>query len=210
MGAAASQAANGLVGLLGNSVTAPFKALFGANCDGICAGTWDIVCFIEHLCLSNLFRLFMVSILSFITMFFVYLLFQVGILPCICRNCFKISFALCKAYFNAMEEISCFLCYKLRNTKRVYRQRFGDLEEGFSSSYGDDSSSESQIIPAYRRRRSVRERRKDHMRRSLDLRRLSSNGRSRRYKNGGSSRHHVRVKTREVSVHLKGSRGHRR
>ncbi|XP_078182838.1 uncharacterized protein LOC144576349 [Carex rostrata] len=209
MGAAVSRAASGLGEVLGNSVTAPFKALFGANCDGICAGTWDIPCFIEHLCLSSLFKLFMVCILSFITMFFVYLLFQVGILQCVCRNCFKMSCVTCKAYFNAMEEISCFLWYKLRNTKRVYRHRFADLEEGFSSSYSDDSSSESRSTRVYRRRRSVRERRKDHMRRSLYLRRHSSSGK-RRYRSGGRSRHHVRVKTREVSVHVKGPSGHRR
>jgi hypothetical protein len=59
------------------------------------------------------------------------------------------------------------------------------------------------------RRRSIHERRKDYMRRSLYLRRLSSNGK-RRYRSGGRSCHHVRVKTREVSVHVKGPRGHRR
>jgi hypothetical protein len=83
-------------------------------------------------------------------MFFVYLLFQVGILQCVCRNCFKMSCVTCKAYFNAMEEISCFLWYKLRNTKRVYRHQFGDLEEGSSSSYADCSSSESRSIGVYR------------------------------------------------------------
>lgn len=85
-----------------------------------------------------------------VAMFFVYLLFQVGILQCVCRNCFKMSCVTCKAYFNAMEEISCFLWYKLRNTKRVYRHRFADLEEGFSSSYSDDSSSESRSTRVYR------------------------------------------------------------
>ncbi|KAK1295628.1 hypothetical protein QJS10_CPB15g00014 [Acorus calamus] len=83
-----------------------------------------------------------------------------------------------------------------------------DIENGFSSST-DDVSSESFDRPRYvrRRRRSIREQRKAQMRRSLYPMRLRSKG-SRRM--GGGSHHHVRLKTSEVSVHVKGSRRSRK
>ncbi|XP_064935081.1 uncharacterized protein LOC103994485 isoform X2 [Musa acuminata AAA Group] len=66
MGSVISKAANGVGTALGNAFVAPVKTIFGASCEGICSGTWDITCFIEHLCISNLLRLLMVSVLAYI------------------------------------------------------------------------------------------------------------------------------------------------
>ncbi|XP_072985737.1 uncharacterized protein [Typha latifolia] len=203
MGTVISKAAGGLGAAVGNAFAAPFKTIFGANCEGICSGTWDIICFIEHLCVSSLVRLFMVLVLTYITLLFVYLLFKVGIIQCIGRSLCKMTWAACSTYWAAMEEMTCFLWYKLRNTKRVYRRRFEDVEEELSSSYGeevDDDSSEDDhgSFRVIRRRRSVRERRRDRMRRSLYPKRMSS--RARRRESG--RHHHVRLKTREVSLHV--------
>lgn len=192
MGTVISKAANGIGVVAGNAFLVPIKAIFGKSCEGICSGTWDLICFLEHLCISSLVRLFMVAILTFIILLFFYLLFQVGIIQCIGRSLCKMTWAGCETYWTAFEEISCFLWHKLKNTKRVYRHRFEDMEEAFSSSDDYDSSEESVRIT--RRRRSLRDRRKDRIRRSLKRRRYAS-----------GSHHHVRLKTREVSVRVKGS-----
>lgn len=112
------------------------------------------------------------------------------------------AWTACETYWTALEEITCFLWHKLKNTKRVYRHRFEDIEEGYSSISDDDSFVENYgSIKVSRKRRSVRERRKDHLRRSLYPIRQSS--KLRRY--GSGSHHHVKLKTRELSVHVKGS-----
>lgn len=72
MGSAISKAANAIGALLGNAFIAPFKTIFGGSCEGICSGTWDITCFIEHLCISNLIKLLMVSGLCYISTFTLY------------------------------------------------------------------------------------------------------------------------------------------
>jgi hypothetical protein len=33
---------------------------------GVCSGIWDLPCFVEHLCVSSLARLFVVAILTYI------------------------------------------------------------------------------------------------------------------------------------------------
>ncbi|XP_008812677.1 uncharacterized protein LOC103723523 [Phoenix dactylifera] len=203
MGSVISTAANGIGSALGNAFIAPVRTVFGASCEGICSGTWDIVCFIEHLCISSLVKLFMVAVLTYIILLFIYLLFQVGIIQCIGRSLCKMTWAACETYWTALGEVSCFLWHKLKNTKRVYRRRFEGMEEGYSSSSDDDSFVENYgSIKVTRKRRSARERRNHRLRKSLYPIRQSSKLRS----YGSGSHHHVKLKTREVSVHVKGSR----
>uniref|UniRef100_A0A1D1XMM5 Protein HAPLESS 2 n=1 Tax=Anthurium amnicola TaxID=1678845 RepID=A0A1D1XMM5_9ARAE len=197
MGTVISKAANGVGAVLGNAFTAPIKTIFSISCEGVCSGTWDILCFIEHLCMSDIVKLLMVLVLTYITLLFFYLLFKVGIIQCIGRNLCKMSWAACQAYWSALEGISCFLWHKLKNTKRVYRRHLYDIEEGYSSSV-DGYSDEFGSSRVMRGRESVRERRKNRMRRSLYPKR--KRWKSRRY--GSSSHHHVRLKTNEVSLHL--------
>ncbi|KAF6141744.1 hypothetical protein GIB67_027922 [Kingdonia uniflora] len=209
MGAVIGKAANGVGVILGNTFIAPIKTVFGGSCEGVCAGTWDITCFIEHLCVSNLVKLLMVFGLSYITLMFFYLLFQLGVIQCIGRSLCKMGWAACETYFIALEDITCFLWHKLRNTKRVYRRRrFQDVEEGFSSSDEDSNSSENyERLSVTRRHRSVRERRKDRMRRSLYP---MTKGSRVQHRHGSHHGHDVRWKTSEVSVHLKGGSGRMR
>lgn len=124
--------------------------------------------------------LFPFTCLLISALMFMYLLFKVGIFQCIGRSLCKMGWAACETYWYALEDISCFLWHKLKNTKRVnHRKRFQDVEVGYSSSEESDSS-----LDNYRKRKSYGER---------------------RYDKGYSHRHrHVRLKTREVSVHVKG------
>lgn len=201
MGTVVSKAANGLGAVLGNAFVAPIKTIFGNSCEGVCSGTWDIICFVEHLCIPSLLKLLMVSILTYISLLFFYLLFKVGIIQCVGRSLCKMTWAACETYWTALIEISSFLWYKLKNTKRVHRRRFVDMEKGFSTSDDYDLDDYGSVRVA-RRRRSVRERRKDRIRRSLYPTGHSS---KRMHRSRSGSRHHVRLKTREVSVHVKGS-----
>ncbi|CAN6213898.1 unnamed protein product [Urochloa humidicola] len=196
MGSAISSAANGLGTLVGNAVSAPFKALFGASCEGVCSGTWDLPCFLEHLCVSSLVRLFVVAILTYIVLLFGYLLCKLGIVKCVAKNAFKMVWIPCSACCRTFCGACCLLCQKVRDTKRVYRGRRGrrgddvELGELSTSTYGTGASSSSSSDDDNRRggdtaRRSrsrgvsssassVRERRKDRIRQSLRLKRVSS------------------------------------
>lgn len=202
MGTVISKAANGIGAVLGNAFVAPIKTIFGASCEGVCSGTWDITCFIEHLCVSNLLKLLMVLCLTNITLLFLYLLFKVGLIQCIGRSLCKMAWAACETYWLSLEGISCFLWHKLKNTKRVYHRRFQDLEEGCSSRDDDRSSGSYVNLSIVGKGRSVRERRKDQMRRSLYPVRHASKGR-----HTAHSHHRARWKSSEVSVHVKGSSG---
>ncbi|KAM7276210.1 hypothetical protein ACFE04_018076 [Oxalis oulophora] len=180
MGTIISKAANGIGGVLGNAFVAPFKNIFGASCEEVCAGPWDLVCFIEHLCVSNLVKLLLMFALCFILLMFCYLLFKIGICQCIVKSICKMCWAGCMTYWYALEDITCCLWYKLKNTKRVNRRRrFKDIERGYSSS----TTSESEF--------------------STNLN-LSRKRKLTRESKGRHNRHHVKLKTREVSIRVKG------
>lgn len=67
MGTVVSKAADGIGGVLGDVFAAPFKSILGGSCEDICSGPWDVTCFIEHLCVSNLVKLLMILGLCFIS-----------------------------------------------------------------------------------------------------------------------------------------------
>ncbi|MCL7047668.1 hypothetical protein MKW94_011308 [Papaver nudicaule] len=85
----------------------------------VCSGTWDFTCFIEHLCVSNIVRLLMVLGLCYIS-------------KSLCKMCWL----TCQTYCYAIQDFTCCLWYKLKNTKRVNRRRrrFCEIEQGYSSS----------------------------------------------------------------------------
>ncbi|XP_047309259.1 uncharacterized protein LOC124912656 [Impatiens glandulifera] len=153
MGSSVSTASNTLGTFLGNAFTAPIKAAFGRSCEGICSGTWDIACFIENLCLSNLVKMVMVFALSFICFVIFYLIMKVGICQCITKGLCKMYWAACQTCWFVYEGMACFLWNKLTSVKRVRRRRrnrhFRDIEMGdssrsdefdHSSDYVDDQS----------------------------------------------------------------------
>ncbi|KAL5825728.1 hypothetical protein ACOSQ3_021791 [Xanthoceras sorbifolium] len=139
MGSVISKAASSFGGVLGNAFTAPFKTIFSAACADVCAGPWDVICFVEHLCVFDLIKLLMILGLCYIILLFCYLLFKVGICQCIGRSLCKMYWAACKTYWYAVEDITCFLWHKIKNTKRRNRRRIRDVESGYSSSNSDGS-----------------------------------------------------------------------
>ncbi|KAJ6739807.1 TRANSMEMBRANE PROTEIN [Salix purpurea] len=198
MGSVVSQAANGIGGVVGNAFAVPIKTLFGVSCEDVCSGPWDLICFIEHLCVSDLLKLLMIFALSYLTLMFFYLLFKVGICQCIGKSLCKICWAGCEAYWFALEDITCFLWHKLKNTKRVNRRRrFRDIEAGYTSSSESDSSEDYHHLG--RKNKSGMERRRTRSRSWRSLHPSSRFG-----SRNNHHRHHVRLKTREISVHVKG------
>lgn len=125
-------------------------------------------------------------------MMFLYLLFKLGICQCIARSLCKICCAGCEAYWFALEDMSCFLWHKLKNTKRVnrrrYRPRFQDIEAGCSSSSGSDYSDNYH----YRRLSDSRKRNREKKRHK-----------SQRY---CPHQHHVKLKTSRSCTRLSNSR----
>ncbi|CAN6210017.1 unnamed protein product [Urochloa humidicola] len=236
MGSAVSSAASGLGKLVGNAVAAPFRALFGASCEGVCSGTLDLPCFIEHLCFSSLARLLAILVVTYFLLLFGYLLCKLGIVKCVAKNACKMVWIPCSACCRALGGSCCLLWRKVRDTKRVYRgRRRDDVELGdlsITSTYDDtgDSSSSSSADSDDRRggvtagssrsrwkssSASVRERRKDRIRQSLRLKRVSSkveraakvsqqrSGRRHRHASGGPRR--MEVPSMSSSLHVHGS-----
>lgn len=181
MGASVSKAANDVGSVIGNALAAPLKSIFGRSCEDVCAGIWDVVCFIEHICVPDLIKFLLVCGLCYICLVFLYLLFKLGVCQCAVRSLWKICCSACETYCLTLDFICCFCWRKIRYTKRVYRGRHRhlrrqlsrDVELGYNS-----TSDEGKNV--------LRKRKNRH------------------YKN-------VRLKKGQVSVHLGGrSRGGRR
>ncbi|TKW31758.1 hypothetical protein SEVIR_2G127200v4 [Setaria viridis] len=211
MGSVVSSAANGVGTFVGNALGAPFRALFGASCEGVCSGTFDLPCFIEHLCFSSLARLVAVLAVTYVVLFFGYLLCKLGIVKCVAKNAFKMVWKPCSACCRALGGACCHLWRKVRDTKRVYRGRqrgrrrdveLGDLSTS-RSSYDTGSSSSSDdydgddrrggVTTAGRSRgksSSVREKRKERIRQSLRLKRVNSKVEHAARVSQGSGRRH--------------------
>ncbi|KAL6134831.1 hypothetical protein ACLB2K_067059 [Fragaria x ananassa] len=106
----------------------------------------------------------------------------------------------CETYWFALQDICCFLWYKLSNTKRVNRRRrrhlrhrqFQDIEEGYSSSGDNDLWDDYHNLNVSRKRKSLSRRRRDRVQRSVHP---SS-------RHGSRSHHHqhVRLKTRMLGL----------
>ncbi|XP_057453979.1 uncharacterized protein LOC130745638 [Lotus japonicus] len=168
MGSAISKGAHGLGNAIGNAFTTPFKNIFGASCEDVCSGSWDLICFIEHLCVSSLVKLLIILVLCYITLLFFYLFFKLGICQCIGRSLCKMCCAACEACCFAIGDITCYLWHKLINTKRVYRgrrrrQRFRDVELGYSSTDESDPSWNYRHDQVVRETKSLRKRGSDHL-----------------------------------------------
>ncbi|XP_031376617.1 uncharacterized protein LOC116192264 [Punica granatum] len=201
MGNLISQAANGIGDALGSAFSAPFKSVFGASCEEVCSGPWDVVCFIEHLCVANLAKFLLIVGLCYMILLFFFLLFKLGICQCIGRSLCKMCWAACVTYWYAVGDISCFLCHRLMSTKRVYRRRrrYRDLEVGYQSSTDEETnfSSHHRHSSASKKRKSLGE--------SAGVRSPAYPS-SRHGRHSSHSRRHHRMKLRrkQVSFRVKG------
>ncbi|CAM8901193.1 unnamed protein product [Rhodiola kirilowii] len=187
MGNAIGSAATSVGSALGNVIAAPFKSIFKGSCEGICSSTWDLICFIEHLCVNDLARLLMVLCLCYITLLLIYVLFKIGIFQCITKSLCKMCWAAFKGYWCALFHVARFLCYKIKNTKRVSRKHrnihhVSNLEKGHKSS----SSSDSDYAHTYRHQTINRKRKS--FQRELNVRQKRRN-----------SHRHIRLRKADVS-----------
>ncbi|VFQ72520.1 unnamed protein product [Cuscuta campestris] len=164
MGSVLSKAGDGI----GNAFAAPFKAVLQGSCDDVCAGVWDVSCFITHLCVSDLMKLFMILILCYITLLFFYMFFKLGICQCLGRTICGVYCSTCKAYWSAMGCLACFLWHKLTHVERVNRRhhrrhRFLDIESGDDSTFGGSFAANGGVSVSERCRQSRRCQRRLYM-----------------------------------------------
>ncbi|CAH9118412.1 unnamed protein product [Cuscuta epithymum] len=142
MGGVLSKAADGF----GNALAVPFKAMLEGSCEEVCSGVWDVSCFITHLCVSDLIKLFMILVLCYITLLFLYMFFKLGICQCVGKTICGMYCSACKVYWTSIGCLMCFFWHKLINVQRVdrrlhRRRRFVDVESGDNSLslYGESS-----------------------------------------------------------------------
>uniref|UniRef100_A0A0D3EM14 Uncharacterized protein n=1 Tax=Oryza barthii TaxID=65489 RepID=A0A0D3EM14_9ORYZ len=139
MGNAVGAAANGVAAFFGNTLFAPFRSLLDVSCDGVCAGTWDTFCFIDHLCALSLGKLILFLVLSYLMLL---VMWKLGG-KCVLKSACKTAMAACSCCCHAMAAAPCYLWRALRSTRRVRRGRRRrrdddeeEEEEGGSSSTG--------------------------------------------------------------------------
>ncbi|XP_016479600.1 uncharacterized protein LOC107800867 [Nicotiana tabacum] len=143
--------------ILGKLLGHPLDFLAGKACSSVCAPTWDFLCYIENFCISQLLKSAMVSILLYFAVLFLYLLYKLGICQCICHILCRSTWACFSTCFSVLDYCCTFLCFKLQQLLLTRRRHQKDIE-------GEGSFSSRKIDG---RRRSIREHRKEHMRKSL-------------------------------------------
>ncbi|EAZ11328.1 hypothetical protein OsJ_01192 [Oryza sativa Japonica Group] len=141
MGNAVGAAANGVAAFFGNTLFAPFRSLLDVSCDGVCAGTWDAFCFIDHLCALSLGKLILFLVLSYLMLL---VMWKLGG-KCVLKSACKTAMAACSCCCHAMAAAPCYLWRALRSTRRVRRglrrRRDDDVEEGRGGGGGWGGSS---------------------------------------------------------------------
>ncbi|XP_010417505.1 PREDICTED: uncharacterized protein LOC104703230 [Camelina sativa] len=197
MGNALGKASTDIGGFIGNIFTAPLKATLGRSCLDVCSGPWDLACFIEHFCLTDIAKLVLMSALCFIILMFITLLFKLGICQCVVKSICKMSCAACAAYWFAIGEMISCLWHSLTNVKRVRRnrKRLGDIEAA-TYDYSSDDESSSSVSPSRRKNIRPKPRRRNRLGGSKhNHRHLGSNGNNHRL---------IRLPSRQMSVRVGG------
>ncbi|KAL3026405.1 hypothetical protein AAZX31_04G229300 [Glycine max] len=200
MGNVIESFASGLGNAVGKLFNAPIEYLSGKSCSSVCGPTWDVMCYIENFCVTNLLKLAMVFMLLYIVLLFLYLVHKLGICGCLCRSSCKMIWVCFSSCFHAWEYSCSFLCLTLHKLKRRRRRRRRfrvDMNQEFYFKNGEDYTDESlsyHFPTSAKTSSSISRRRRDykgsHLRRSLQPRKHHARveiGRDLRYK---SKRNH--------------------
>nr|XP_009629775.1 uncharacterized protein LOC104119877 isoform X1 [Nicotiana tomentosiformis] len=169
---------SGFGAILGKLFGHPFDFLAGKSCSLVCGPTWDFFCYIENFCISHLLKLAMVSILFYFVLLFLYLLYKLGICGCICHLLCRSTWACFSTCFSVLDCCCTFFCFKLQHFlikprhKRPRRRHQRDIEGVYiSSTFSEEEQGQGSLYHRASRkiegRRSVRDQRKEHFRRSL-------------------------------------------
>ncbi|ESW15788.1 hypothetical protein PHAVU_007G102200 [Phaseolus vulgaris] len=141
MGNVIESFASGLGQAIGKLFSSPIEFLSGKSCSSVCGPTWDFMCYIENFCVSNILKLAMVFMLSYIVLLFFYLVHKLGICGCLCRSSCKMIWACFSSCFHVWEYSCTFLCIKLNNIRRArrIRRRFRmDMKKNFYFKTGEE------------------------------------------------------------------------
>ncbi|XP_049380498.1 uncharacterized protein LOC125845122 [Solanum stenotomum] len=165
---------SGFGDIVGKLFGHPLDLLSGKACSTACAPTWDFLCYIENFSIPQLLKSAMVSILLYFVFLFLYLLYKLGICQCICHILCRTTWACFSTCFTALDcccTCICFNIQKLLLTPRHNRRRRRhqkDIEETLVDISSNSSESQDSIkFDDTKRRKSMKEHRKEHMRKSL-------------------------------------------
>ncbi|CAI9103530.1 OLC1v1002030C1 [Oldenlandia corymbosa var. corymbosa] len=207
MGNVVGSVLTGFSEVLGKLLGHPLDFLSGKSCSTNCGPTWDLICYIDNFCISQLLKLALVVVLLYFVLLFFYLSYKLGICQCICHTICRSIWACCAIYFSTLECCCTFLCSKLdkHNQRRRRRRRASrDIEAIVAvnseeyDDYDDDDAEERISVSSSSRRisrnpkvqsRRGRNYRKEHVRRALR-----------------PKSHHVDVRIRERSFGLEKGR----
>ncbi|CAI9112274.1 OLC1v1012696C1 [Oldenlandia corymbosa var. corymbosa] len=179
MGSIVGSVLTGFSEVLGKLLGHPLDFLSGKSCSTNCGLIWDLMCYIENFCISQLLKLALVVVLLYFVLLFFYLSYKLGICQCICHTICRSIWACCAIYFSTLECCCTFLCSKLdKHNQTRRRRRARDIEAlGVSCEDNDDhdeveesfSMPSPERISGKQKLQSHRGRhyRKEHVRRSL-------------------------------------------
>ncbi|XP_031503806.1 uncharacterized protein LOC116266642 [Nymphaea colorata] len=165
---------------IGNLFQSPLDFIKGKSCSSVCGVTWDLICYIDHFCIVNIVKLVMVLALTYLIMLFLYLLYKVGIVDCVCRNICEMIWSFFTSCCSTLEYCCLILRDKMARVKRMKRVQEiesveDEIEIGECESYNGNQFAYSERGRDFRFENldsgRTRERRKLHFQRSLRPRR---------------------------------------
>nr|XP_043616260.1 uncharacterized protein LOC122588201 [Erigeron canadensis] len=167
---------SGVGHIFGSIFGHPLDFLSGKSCR-LCGPTWDLGCYIENFCIEHLIKFFAVSFLFYMVLVLLYIIYKLGVFHCIFKVIFRMIWTCFMTIFLFWENACHILFNILLNTSRGNRRRRRrDMEMAdmmSNSSDQEDIDMEASVShdkePHNRRRRfwSRKDRKRDHMRKSL-------------------------------------------
>ncbi|CAN7021790.1 unnamed protein product, partial [Brassica rapa subsp. trilocularis] len=154
----------GFVHSLGNFFGSPLDFLSGKSCSTLCPSPWDVLCYVENFCVASLAKAALILIVAYLFLFFIYMLYKIGLWHCIIHGFFRFLWALVSCWFYILSNCCTFFCYDLLHTKRRRRRRNRRYSED-GDDYSDEGNDDGGSFRYHRSRREMRK--EERLRKSL-------------------------------------------
>lgn len=132
----------------------------------VCPSPWDFICYVENFCVANLAKTALILIVTYVFLFFIYMLYKVGFWHCIIHGFWSLLWGLVSCWFYILSHCCSFFCYNLLRPKRQRRRRYTEDDSGDDS--GDYDGDDDGSLRYQRSRRECR--REERLRKSLRAR----------------------------------------
>uniref|UniRef100_A0A1J3DZL4 Protein HAPLESS 2 n=1 Tax=Noccaea caerulescens TaxID=107243 RepID=A0A1J3DZL4_NOCCA len=186
---------------IGDFFGSPLDFLSGKSCSTVCPSPWDFICYVENFCVANLAKTALILVVTYVFLFFIYMLYKVGFWHCIIHGFWSLLWGLVSCWFYILSNCCSFFCNNLLRPKRQRRRRYTEDDSG------DDDDDDDGSFRYQRSRRGCT--REERLRKSLRARshRVSVGVRKdhRQHAGGVGHVHGIRV-SRESKFARKGSK----